>query len=191
MTPTRAATLTLLCAALACRPSPPPVFHLLKAVAPRAAQGPSLGVEVMPVRIPGVLRRPQLVTALGPQRLELSPDQRWGTALEQDMQRVLVENLGRLLASARVVPYPYGPRVNAAFRLEVDVQRCEGAPGGTLRFQATWMLSRPGQAEALALGATTLEEPVQGPGAEALVAAHDRVLAALCGEITEKLKVLP
>jgi len=166
------------------------VFHTLHALSPQAAQAPDQGlaVEVLPVRLPEMLQRSQVVTALGPDSVELSPGARWANTLDQDMQRVVVDNLSRLLGSDRVVASPLGVRVNAALRVEVAVQRCAGRPGGALRFSATWLITRRGVAQALLLRRTVLEEPVAGLDAEALVAAHNRVLAALCAEIAEGLK---
>ena len=181
----------VLLAGLGClRPSRPVVFHTLQAVALRGA-GPGPALEIMPVRIPGALQRPQLVTTLGPGAVGFASGHRWGDLLENEIQRVLVEDLARLLATGRVVAAPYGPRVDAAYRVEVDILRCDGRPGGTLAFTATWMLTRPREDRAQALGRTTLEEPVRGEDPEALVAAHDRVLAALCGEIAAKVRSLP
>ena len=180
---------------LAClRTATPVVFHTLHAVSPQEGQpgsGPALAVEVLPIRLPGVLQRPQIVTSLGPNSLELSSGHQWGNALEKDIQRVLVENLSALLGSNRVVASPYGTRVNAVYRVEVDVQRCEGRPGGTFSFQATWMITGSRGDMALVMRKTTLEEPVQGPDPEALVAAHNRALAALSREIAEGLKGQP
>lgn len=179
---------------LAClRSTPPVVFHSLQAVSPKKGErglGRDLAVEILPVRLPGVLQRPQIVTSLGPHQLTLS-SHRWGNALEKDMQRVLVENLSVLLGSDRVVSSPHGPRVNAAYRVEVDVQRCDGRPGGTLSFQATWMIIGVKGDAALVLRKTKLEEPVQGLDPEALVTAHNQALAALSREIAEGLTGQP
>lgn len=181
----------VLLAGLGClRPSTPVVLHTLRGLAPRAAEpgtGRGLAVEVLPIGLPEVLQRPQLVLALGPDSLELSPSHRWGNALDKDMQQVVVDNLSQLLGSERVVAFPYGPRVNAALRVEVNVQRCDGRPGGTLVLRATWMITRPKGDQALVLRQATLEVPVRGVDAEALVAAHNEALAALSREIAEAL----
>ena len=192
---TRLLTLALLLAALGClKPASPVTYHTLNAVSlPVAKPGPgaALAVEVLPVRLPDMLQRPQLVTALGPDRLALAPGQRWGNALEKDMQRVLVENLTALLGSDRVVAAPYGVRVNAAFRVEVEVQRCEGRPGGPFRFQATWMITAGKAETAVVLRKTVLETQVPGPDAESLVAAHNAALATLSREIAAGLTSQP
>ncbi|MDE3246084.1 MAG: membrane integrity-associated transporter subunit PqiC, partial [Acidobacteriota bacterium] len=103
----------------------------------------TVALEVMPVRLPEALHRPQLVVELRPGALSLLESHRWGNGLDKDIQRVLVENLSLLLASDTVVAYPYGERIQATRRLEIIVDRMDGGLGGTLTLQATWMLARP------------------------------------------------
>jgi uncharacterized lipoprotein YmbA len=150
----------------------------------------SMALEVMPARLPETLQRPQVVMEVGPGTLSLLETHRWGNGLGKDIQRVLVENISQLTGSDTVVAYPYGERVNATHRLEVDVQRLDGKPGGTLTLQATWMVARPQGGQALLLHKTTLQRPVQGQDAEALVAAHSLILGDLSREIAAALGTL-
>jgi hypothetical protein len=191
-----AATL-LLGAGLAClHPSPAVVFHTLQPMPPpqpvpaMAAGSPAL--EVLPVRLPDLLRRPQMVLAQGGDALGLSETHRWGNPLDQDMQRVLVADLGLLRGGAPVVPSPDGVRVAADLRLEVTVQSCVSRPGAGLVLQATWMVTRTGQDRALLFRRTELREPLDPlAGPDALAAAHSRILAALAREIATALAERP
>ncbi|MGA2080012.1 MAG: PqiC family protein [Holophaga sp.] len=169
--------------------SPPVVFHTLAPIQAPAPPAPrsTLAVEVMPVRLPEVLLRPQMVVARG-SALELSETQRWGNPLDRDMQRVLAQNLALLLGSDAVVPSPYGERVAAAFRVDVDVQRWDARDGGELVLEAVWMVSPAAGGKALLVRHTSLREPVPGADADALAAAHSRVLGALSREIAEGLR---
>jgi uncharacterized lipoprotein YmbA len=77
--------------------------------------------------------------------------------------------------------------VKATYRLEVEVHHLVGKPGGNLSLQATWMLC-PGQAgPALLLKKISLEKPVQGLDAEALVAAHSQIIGDLSREVALEL----
>jgi hypothetical protein len=160
--------------------SPDPVFHTLRAapVTPATApRGPAL--EILPLRLPELLQRPQLVLATGPGTYQLAEGHRWANGLDRELQRALGTALSSALG-AEVVAFPDGPKVQAARRLEVEILHCEAAPGNTLAFHATWTLSGAGTP----LRRTTrLDEPVAGKTPEALVAAHERVLAALAKEI--------
>lgn len=180
----------------ACRsPSTEAVFHTLTPIAPEVAK-PSPGkklpaLEVMPVRLPELLQRTQIVLAAERDGFRLSPVHRWGNSLEKDMQRVLIDNLGSLLEGADVLPYPLGEQTEAAFRLALDIQQCEGSPGRALRFRASWMVSRPGTNRMLIFRRVELTEPVAGNGIEDLVSAHSRIMAEVSRRIAGELINLP
>lgn len=176
------------------RSSPEVVFHTLRPLvqetsgpAPTAARA----MEVMPVILPELLQRPQLVSLQNPGTLSLSETHRWGNSLDKDLQRVLTENLGILLGSSAVVSYPYGERAKAIYRLTLDIQRCEGRPGGLLELKATWALTHREDGHAILMRQTTLREPVPAGGMEALAATHSRILEALSRQIADELKPLP
>lgn len=176
----------------ACRnPSPEVVFHTLSPIAPEmegpATTGKPLVLEVMPVQLPELLQRSQIVLLDGQDSHRLASTHRWGNTLEKDMQRVVIENLASILGNGTVVPYPSGEQVEAAYRISLDVQQCEGAPGGTLRFRATWMVTRPGTGRMILLRRVSLLESVGGGSIGDLVSAHSRVLATLSREIAKGL----
>ena len=181
----------ILAAAPACfHPSPPVTYYTLQPLPLEAVAQRRIALEVLPVRLPDLLMRPQMVVARASGALELSEAHRWGNPLDQDMRRVLVDDLGRLLGSDAVVASPLGPRVAAAYRLEVEVGVCE-ASGTALRLEAVWMLTRPGSAQAVLVRRSALRETLPDPGPESLAAAHSRVLAALGREIALELVKLP
>lgn len=155
------------------------------------APATALALEVMPVRLPEAIQRPQLVQEAGPGALSLLESHRWGNSLDKDIQRILVENLSRLTGTETVVAFPYGERIKATHRLEVDVHRLDGKPGGALTLQATWMVAPPQGGQALLLRRTTLQRPVQGQDAAALVAAHSLIIGDLSREIAAGLRTLP
>ena len=187
--------LLLLAALASClkpAPSPPVVFHTLSPLPPPAppvaGRGPA--VEVMPVRLPDLLRRPQMLLPRGAGGLGLSDTHRWGNPLDQDVQRVLVENLALLLGSDAVVASPYGDRVQARFRLELEVTRWDARDGGGLVLKALWMVSPSAGGPAVLVRRTELREPWSGTDPETLATAHSRVLGILSQEIAAALREL-
>ncbi len=185
---------TALAAGIGCSRPNLEVLHTLSPISAGVAKPDppvaSIALEVMPVRLPDTLQRPQLVTEIRPGVLSLLETHRWGNGLDKDIQRVLVENLSLLMARDQVVAYPYGDRIKATHRLELNVDRLDGRPGGTLTLQATWMVTRPQGGQALLLRRTTLQRPVQGQDVEALVAAHNLILGDLSREIAAELGTL-
>jgi uncharacterized lipoprotein YmbA len=164
--------------------SQPVVLHTLRPLveAPKAPSRQAPGIEIMAVKIPPILQRSQIVSAEGPDRLSISDRHRWGNPLEQDIQRILLENLSALLGDEAVVLYPHGERIGAQQRLHIEIHRMDGQSGRLMTLQATWALSRL-DGKTLVKHKVRLEQPLQGSDMDALVAAHSRILATLSQEI--------
>jgi uncharacterized protein len=180
-----------------CRSTPSPTaFYTLTSVTKMepARQNPEpkgdLAVGIGPVQIPGYLDRPQIVTRTAPDRLTLSEFNRWGGSLRQDLPRVLAENVAALLGTDRVLAYPWGDRLDPAYRVALDVQQFDGDLGGAVVLKATWIVTgREGKAP-LAVRKSMIQESVSGKDYDALVAAQSRAVAALSREIAEEVKKL-
>jgi len=172
--------------------SPPLVFHALAPLVqeekPPASPAP-FALEMMPVLLPELLQRSQIVTRNGSNTLAILETHRWGNTLGKDMQRVVAENLCTLLGGP-VVNYPFGERVKAKFRVTLDVHRCDGQPGGNLQFHCTWMVTRWEDGQAVLVRDAIFQEAVVGRDPEILVAAHSRVLAALSREVAVGIRSL-
>lgn len=172
--------------------SPTVSFHtLLPLPAESPAPAPSpLRVEVMPVRIPEALQRPQLVVQTTPGRLELLEGHHWAGGLDGQLTAALRENLALLLGTEAVVAAPDGPRAKATVRVALEIQRCEATPGQGVLFKGSWMILSVETGTALAMKGAELREPVSGKGPEALAAAHGRALGALSRLIAADLRSL-
>lgn len=183
-----------LAAGLGCSRPNLEVLHTLDSIAAQTVQPapstPSMALEIMPVRLPEALQRPQVVVELRPGELGLLESHRWGNGLDKDIQRILVENISALTGLDTVVAYPYGERIKATHRLEVDIHRLDGKPGGSLTLQATWMVVGPHGGAAQLLRRTTLRRPVLGSDVAALVAAHSLILGDLSREMAAELRTL-
>src|SRR5713101_3163952 len=73
-----------------------------------AAQQPTTGkgdlaVGVGPVKFPGYLKRPEVVTRAAANRLEVSDQKRWGEPLDKNFESVLAQNLAQILGTQRIV----------------------------------------------------------------------------------------
>jgi uncharacterized lipoprotein YmbA len=112
-------TLVLACALVAtgCFGGSPRFFALSSSLssssAPLAAN-PELGLAVGPVDVPRYLDRPEIVSRDGSNRLTVADDHRWAGSLRSDIQRVVADELGRLLGTARIAAYPESPRFHAS-----------------------------------------------------------------------------
>jgi hypothetical protein len=179
-----------LAAALSGCASPPSQFYTLAATArPEAGASPvAYVVAVESVALPATVDRPQFVVQKGPNRVALDEFHRWAAPLASSVARTVAENLVVLLGTPRVVSGSSTPSFDPAYRVTVDIQRFESVPGEAATLDALWLVRRPGADAAATSGRTTLREPVQGQGYEALAAAHSRAIAGMSRDIAAAIR---
>ena len=143
-------------------------------------------IAIGPVRIPDYLDRPQIVTRSGKNELKLSEFDRWAGSLENDVNRVLVEDISSLLPAGcfSVVHWtPYlGSQVPASYRVEVIVDRFEGALGDSVLLKAQWRIFAKDRSLILEKG-SQVREQVNGSSYDELVAAMSSALERLSRDI--------
>jgi uncharacterized lipoprotein YmbA len=171
--------------------SAPSSFYTLSAIpAPTPAASPStVSVAVSPVLVPAAVDRPQIVVSMGPNRVRLDEFNRWASPLQSNIARVVAENLVGLLGTARVATSPQTLSAEADYRVAIEVQAFESAPGEAATLDAVWAVRRARGGKS-STGRTTAREAAPEPGYEALAAAHSRALARLSRDIAEAVRVL-
>ena len=192
-----AAALVALGACVSLKRTPEARFFVLRAVAepaPAAAE-PLAAIGLAPVRLPGYLRRPQLVTGEGSHELRIDEFERWAEPLEEGVTRVLAENLAARLPSHRVVRHPWPASQELRCRIALELERFSAGGDGRVRLEGRWALLGP-EGRSLASAPAALETgpvPVGPGGAEpgAAVAALSELLAALAAELARAVEELP
>jgi len=194
-----AAAACALCALTAGCASPPSRFYtlsstlasgppsLLPALPRSPSQSGGLSVAVGPVSIPAQVDRPEIVVSAGPNQVRLDEFNRWAAPLADNIARAVAANLSVLLGTPRVTLFPQTSGADAAYRVSIEVQGFESAPGEAATLDAVWSLRRTqdGRSET---GRTRVREPAAGAGYDALAAAHSRALAALSRDIADALR---
>ncbi len=176
--------------------SAPATFYTLSALPPTertpgvSSQHLDLALGVGPASFPEFLDRPQIVTRLSSNRLQVDEFHRWGGPLKEDFLRVLGENLATLLGTSGVVVYPADPPFDLTHSLLLSVQAYEGKLGESVSLVVGWALVESKRRRALLVRRSRITEPVASSDYEALVAAQSRALAALSREIAEAISGL-
>jgi uncharacterized lipoprotein YmbA len=167
--------------------TPPPEARVAP-LGPAVPGRPALGVG--PVRLPGLLDRPQIVTRRGADEIDAAEFHRWAEPLADSVPRILAENLAALWKTDRVAIFPWDPEQAVRYQVVVDVMRFDGAMGGDVVLDARWRILATHGKE-LAANRSLLTQPTGGAGYPAVVAAMSRALAALSREIAATLDALP
>lgn len=115
----------------------PSTFYVLNATAERGA-GPALPVAlgIGPVELPAYLDRPQVVTRLGTNQLDLSESRRWAEPLQKNVVDVLLLNLARELGTDRVTAFPFAMGLPRDYDVTVQFLRFEATASGEVRLEA-------------------------------------------------------
>jgi uncharacterized lipoprotein YmbA len=175
-------------------PTPEPAYYTLSSAAgldatPLAAR-PELGLVLGQVDLPRYLDRSELVTRSGAHGLRVWNLQRWGGSLRTDVQRVVADDLARLLGTARIAVYPAEARFPVDYRVLLELLELGGAPGHPVALRARWTIAG-GDGRAVAVGATEVEQAPASASWEDYVAAHGAALAVLTRELAERISGLP
>ena len=176
------------------RASPEPVFYHLSAAAadePAAtmmAEDTLLVVAVGPVALPEYLQRPQIVTRAGDSELRFDAFHRWVGSLEDQIERVVAQNIEHQIGHVRAVGHRQ-QTLNPALLIELDIDDFTGTPGGELLLRANWFVSElNNEGEIHHVRRSVIRVPVADASYLALVAAHNEALARLGEEIAAFLR---
>lgn len=108
--------------------------------------GPRIGLG--PVKIPAYLDRPQIVTSGAGHEYHLSDTHRWAERLDENIARVLSEDLARLVPTDRVSVYPWPRDARLDAQVSLQIQEFHADISGTARLIALWTV-RPSHAESI------------------------------------------
>ncbi len=185
----RHAIACVLAAGVAACASAPSHFYTLSAVAPQAAAQSKVAIAVGPVTIPPAIDRPQIVVTTGPNQVALDDFNRWASPVQDNLVRVVADNLTAILGTPRVMLYPTIAN-DVDFRVQIEVRNFESTPGKSAALDAVWTVRRikDGKSET---GRTSVREPIEGgAGYDALAAAHSRAVAKMSQQIADAVRAL-
>jgi len=192
---TRTASVLAACAMLVagCGTSPTPQYYTLSVDTPSAATGATGGlpsIAVGAVTVPEAVDRPQFVVRTGANEVKFEEQHRWAGPLKSELPRVLAGNLARATGNSHISAYPESASLGADYRVLVDFQRFDGAPGGEVALDALWTVVAA-NGDVVRSGRASVREPVTGNDYAALVAAYSRGVSQVSAAIAEGIKDLP
>lgn len=172
-----------------CGTSPSARFYTLASEGPPAAPAgsPAYSVVVGPVTVPELVDRPHLVLRATPNRVEIAEQARWAAPLKSEIPRVIADHLGRVLDGARTATFSERATGIPDYRVVIDIQRFDSAPGEGATIQALWAV-RPRDGEVVT-GQSLVNEAASA-GYDELVGAHGRALGAVGRDIAAAIAAI-
>jgi uncharacterized protein len=170
--------------------SAPARFYTLSP-SPAASSSPDaaashLTVIVGPVTIPAIVDMPQIVVSKGPNQVAADQFNLWASPLRNNIALVVCANLAAQLGTPNVSSVL---RVDADYRVEIDVQVFESIPGEAAHISSMWTVRRV-KGGKTRTGHTDTREASPEKSYEALAAAHSRALNQLSADIADAIRVL-
>ena len=173
----------------ACGTSQPTKYYLLSASAPdtaRASTQRELTIGVGPVILPPYLERREMVSRTSSNELHVAVYHQWGEALQENVSRVVREDLARRLGTDRIVRFPMKRSLRKAlmidYQVTVVVQKFEKTPDGSVVLNARWAILDNDKNELL-LRRSEYNQVPAADGYATQAAAQSEVLSRLNEEI--------
>lgn len=153
------------------------------------------GLAIGPVRLREYLNRPQMVTSSKENKVIVQDFHSWGEPLDRNVTIVLAVNLSRLLATNRIVIFPWRKRPpDLDYQVVADVIRFDGELGGEVSLIAhyyiwDWHKERSGgELRRIGVWKSSFSRQTQDASHEALVSAMSELVGDLSREIAEKIE---
>jgi uncharacterized lipoprotein YmbA len=172
--------------------TPKPTFFALSSGSGAAAGAPiaslpDLGIVVGPLEFPRYLDRPEIVSRDGANQLIVADSHRWGGSLRSDILRVVADDLGRLLGTARVAVYPADARFPLKYRVLIDLREFEAVAADRVALRAVWTIAAAGDGRAIDVEEAHIDQPTASTAMSDVVAAQNAALGSMSRAIAERL----
>ena len=182
------AQVALLIALCACA-SKPERLYTLHSVADTTNTPIAVSVAVGPVAIPAIVDSPAIILSVGPSEVQADDVAHWASPLQDSIAHAVAGDLSALLGTERVTLSADTWSQAPDYRVAIEVERFESAPGEAATLDAVWTVRDSHDAVARE-GRTTVREATRGGGIGELAAAHSRALAQLSADIAAAIRAL-
>lgn len=181
-----AAALFAGCSVLAPQPDRTRFFVLTASAPPAEAVSPSPGALALglgPIDLPSYLGHLEVVTRAAPNRIDLSPSDRWAESFDDNVREVLTRDLGARLPGAHIVSFPWYPTTPLDYEIAVRFERFERVGANSTELDAHWTIRDGKTRRTLATRAARFATAVPDGAMESAAAALSADLAGLAGQI--------
>jgi uncharacterized lipoprotein YmbA len=142
-----------------------------------------------PIKLPPYLDRPEIVTRMAPNRLELSKEDRWGESIQNGFTRAMERNLAAQTGGV-VIVFPWYNTVHIEMQVQVDVYRFETDAQGTATLSAKWTILDSTGKNILYTVESHLTQPSKPGDMTEAAAALSRTIGDLSSQIANMLQQL-
>ena len=175
--------------------SAPTNFYMLSPLSPSQAGTAAataegrIRISLATVVVPEYLNRNEIVVNLDNTVYRLAEFNQWAEPLNDNLTRVLAENLTNLLRNDLIdVFLASDSSIPSDYRLEVDVLRLDGNLGDQVTLVAQWALLEAEEEDLIVMRRSQYQEPVADNTYKGLVMAKSRTIEKLSRDMAGAIK---
>jgi uncharacterized protein len=147
-------------------------------------------IGIGPLDLPGYLDRPEIVTRVNPNELQLAELDNWAEPLKDNITRVLAENISGLLCTEDVVIFPWKQSSHIDYQIDIKIIWMDGKLGEKAILATQWDIIDASGKSVLLTKRSQYTEAVTETTYTALVAAYNRLIANFSHDIAQAVKSL-
>ena len=154
-----------------------------------AGEAAKLSVGIGPIKIPGYLDREQFVTRVSQNRFAVAENDRWAEPLDENISRVLSQDLSILLQTDKVVTFPWERSQQPKYQVQVELLRFEPDSKQVVELWARWSIVDSTK-KTLGVKESYFSHAMKDKSTDAAVAAMSETMNDLSREIAAAIRAL-
>jgi uncharacterized protein len=151
------------------------------------ADSRSISVGIGPIRLPGYLDREEIMIRVEPNRFKILEDERWAEPLDENLARVLMQNLSVLLRTDQIFVFPWPRKEKPSYRVDVEVLRFESSSASQSQLTARWTITDVNNSDKVVSNELRAVRQAKDDSVGAAVAALSETVADLSSDIADAL----
>ncbi|MCP4746811.1 MAG: membrane integrity-associated transporter subunit PqiC [Desulfobacteraceae bacterium] len=152
-----------------------------------AGLAPQMNLGIGPVTLPEYLNRPQMIRQRKGNKIHASDFHQWAEPLQENITRVMAENLSKLTGVKFVHPFPWRSSIPIDTRVIVDIMQFVQDWDGRITLAAHWSIIDTKSKKTLKIQHSAITVKTANNTYDKMAAAMSRALAMLSGEISDSL----
>ncbi len=149
-------------------------------------------LAIGPVEVSEYLNQPEIVTRINQNEIRLDEFAKWAEPLENNVSRVLADNLRSLLCIRSIAVAPWRRQALIEYRIDVNMIQMDGQLGDDASLEVSWSIGdgTDRKKPPLFTKRSIYKEPTGGGDYASFVAAQSRNVASLSRDIAEAILLL-
>ena len=133
------------------------------------------------------LKRPEIVSFTGNNELNVDEFNRWAEPLEKNFERVLIENLSRLIPTDRIYIFPWQEEEPNSFQITIAVNEFGMRSDSSVVLDARWSVSKKVKRDFLMTQRSYYTENAAGVSIEGKVALLSDLVGKFSSDIANEI----